>query len=352
MRLLAGAAAALILSSACGGDGGTPPDENDPPVAAFTAPTNCVAGTACAFSADGSSDDVAVTGWNWNFDADLTTSEGNAATASYTFPAAGTVDVRLIVSDAAGLADTVNHPVIVAPTTPGNTAPVSSFTLPVDCVADTPCGFTSTSTDPDGAEDITGWSWDFGDGTTFGEGANVTHTYNEAGTYPVVLTVTDVGGLTHSSTQQLTVTAAAATDCTTTGTIVTCSLVMTQQVNVKITVAGENCELSGNKLEVTVPRVQTAFFNLCNQPAGAEYIVNNGDGPPATPTVFLAGSTLTLRFTQGPPPASPPTGDPGIQVTGSYPSWTLNVDDGGAAGTSGEPDFNDVALTVTATAAP
>jgi hypothetical protein len=41
--------------------------------------------------------------------------------------------------------------------------------------------------------------------------------------------------------------------------------------------------------------------------------------------------------------------DPGIQVTGSYPSWTLNIDDGGAAGTPGEPDFNDVVVTVTAT---
>ncbi|MDF3053800.1 MAG: hypothetical protein K0S19_1905, partial [Geminicoccaceae bacterium] len=71
------------------------------------------------------------------------------------------------------------------------------------------------------------------------------------------------------------------------------------------------------------------------------------------PLVFEAGSSLALRFTRGTPGVSdPPAGDPGIQVAGTYPTWTLNVDDGGAAGTPNEPDFNDAVLTVTATAAP
>jgi hypothetical protein len=69
--------------------------------------------------------------------------------------------------------------------------------------------------------------------------------------------------------------------------------------------------------------------------------------------VFLAGSTLPLRFHQGiPGPLDPPTGDPGIQVTGRFPNWTLKIDDGGAAGNQGEPDFNDVVLSVQATTAP
>jgi hypothetical protein len=69
--------------------------------------------------------------------------------------------------------------------------------------------------------------------------------------------------------------------------------------------------------------------------------------------VFTAGTAIALRFTQGiAGPGDPATGDPGIQIGGTYPNWTLNIDDGGAAGTQGEPDFNDVVLSVQATLAP
>jgi len=338
----------LVLGSACGGD--DPPTGNDDtqaPVAIFTVPAGCVASAACNFTSS-STDNVAVTTYSWDFDGAGTAPNVTTASASFTFNAEGSYPVTLTVGDAAGNTHSVTQNVSVAAAPVGNTAPTSSFTLPSGCVAGTPCGFHSTSTDAEAP--IASWSWDFGDATPAGLGEDVTHTYQASGTYPVVLTVTDAGGLTHASTQSLTVTAPAATDCTTTGTLVTCSLTMTQRVTVKLTVVSEACELTGNKLEVTVPRQQTAFFNLCNQPAGAEYTVQEAGG---APTVFEAGSTLTLRFTQGTPgPADPAVGDPGIQVDGSYPNWTLNVDDGGAAGTVGEPDFNDVVLSVQATLAP
>jgi PKD repeat protein len=348
-RLLAVATTVLVLGSACGGDDPPTGNENEAPVANFDPPANCVVNAACNFTST-STDDVAVTTWSWDFDGAGTAPNPTTASASFTFTAEGSFPVTLTVGDAEGLTHSVTKNVTVAPAPVGNTAPTASFTLPPECVAGTPCGFHSTSVDPDGNEDIASWSWDFGDGTEAGAGADVTHTYEEAGTYPVVLTVTDVGGLTGSSTQQLIVSAPAVTDCTTTGTVVTCSLTMTQRVTVKLTVVSEDCELSGNKLEVTVPRQQTAFFNLCNQPAGAEYTVVEAN---ASPTVFEIGSTLTLRFTRGTPDAEdPPAGDPGIKVTGTFPNWTLNVDDGGAAGTAGEPDFNDAVLSVQATPAP
>ncbi len=119
----------------------------------------------------------------------------------------------------------------------------------------------------------------------------------------------------------------------------------------KVTVVSTACELTGNKLVAFPgPGEQTVFFNLCNQPDNAEFTIRDAGG---LPLVFEAGTPLPLRFIRGTPGASdPPAGDPGIQVTGAYPNWTLNVDDGGAAGTAGEPDFNDAVLTVTATAAP
>jgi PKD repeat protein len=341
----------LVLGSACGDDEPTGNgNENTAPVAIFTAPS-CTVGTPCAFTANSSTDDKAITGFNWDFNGDLT-ADATTREASFTFAAEGSVPVRLIVSDAEGLADTVINNVTVAPGTPGNTAPVSSFTLPTDCVAGTPCGFASTSTDPDVGDGIAFAAWDFGD-TGTGEGNDVTHTYTTEGTYTVTLTVTDNGGLTGVSSQQLTVAPAAAEDCVTTGTQVDCSFTPTAQVTMKVTVVSTACELTGNRVTATTaatPVPQTVFFNLCNQPDGAEYTIRDTGG---LPLVFEAGSSLALRFTRGTPGVSdPPAGDPGIQVAGTYPTWTLNVDDGGAAGTPGEPDFNDAVLTVTATAAP
>jgi PKD repeat protein len=348
IRLLAVATTVLVLGSACGGD--DPPTgggENEAPVAIFTAPS-CTVGTACAFTADPSTDDEAVTGWGWDFNGDLT-NEATTKDASFTFQAEGTVPVRLIVSDAEGLADTVVNNVIVAAAPVNNTPPTASFTLPPECVAGTPCGFHSTSLDPDGTIAPEGTTWDFGDGSADETGIDVTHTYAAAGTYTVTLSVVDDDAAPASTTQQLTVTAPASQDCTTTGTLVDCSLGITNASTVKITIISQDCELSGNKLTITLPgdSEQTAFFNLCNQPVGAEYTILNTSR--TAPQVLAAASTLPIRFHQGPQGTNPPVSDPGIQVTGSYPNWTLNIDDGGAAGTPGEPDFNDVVMTVVAT---
>ncbi len=61
------------------------------------------------------------------------------------------------------------------------------------------------SSDSDGT--IASYAWDFGDGTT-GSGAQATHTYGVAGSYPVKLTVRDNGGLTGTLTKQVDVTSA------------------------------------------------------------------------------------------------------------------------------------------------
>ncbi|MGH3736877.1 MAG: S8 family serine peptidase [Micromonosporaceae bacterium] len=61
----------------------------------------------------------------------------------------------------------------------------------------TTCSFDAgNSTDPDGS--ITGYAWDFGDGTT-GTGRTTSHTYPRSGYYSVRLTVTDNQGKTNSN---------------------------------------------------------------------------------------------------------------------------------------------------------
>ena len=90
--------------------------------------------------------------------------------------------------------------------TPGNAAPVASFTSSVSGATAT---LTDTSTDSDGT--IASRSWAFGDGTT-GTGTPVSHTYTASGTYTVTLTVTDNGGATATKSAPVTVTVAGGGD--------------------------------------------------------------------------------------------------------------------------------------------
>jgi len=97
-----------------------------------------------------------------------------------------------------------------------NANPNANFTSTCDGLD---CMFMDQSTDPDGS--IVERAWDFGDGGSAGS-ANPSHGYASAGTYDVVLTVTDDYGATDSVTKSVTVsgsgnqspTAAFAFNCT------------------------------------------------------------------------------------------------------------------------------------------
>jgi alpha-tubulin suppressor-like RCC1 family protein/chitodextrinase len=93
--------------------------------------------------------------------------------------------------------------VLVGDTTtpPANVAPVARIT---GSCTDLSCPLSgSTSTDSDGT--ITDYLWNFGDGAT-ATGVAPGHTYAEADTYTVSLTVTDDDGATHVTTRSVTVT--------------------------------------------------------------------------------------------------------------------------------------------------
>jgi PKD repeat protein len=341
------AVSTVILGAAWACGGGSDVGPNTPPVAAFTAPPSCTAGAPCAF-VDASTDaDGSISSRAWDFgDPTSSTNTSTDANPSHTFAAAGTYSVKLTVTDNSGATGTVTNSVTVGA---GNVPPTAIFTF-LPCTAGTPCGFHSNSTDADGT--IATTHWDFGD-LESADGADATHTYAAPGPFNVTLTVTDNKGAIGTATQQLTVSPAASQDCTTSVTVVDCSLSgITRPVTVKITIISTDCQLAGDKLTVTPAgqTEQTAFFNLCNRAVGENYTVQVAGGGAAL--VFQAGSTVPLRFHQGPQGTNPPVSDPGIRVTGRFPNWTLNIDDGGAAGTPGEPDFNDVVLSVQATNAP
>ena len=78
----------------------------------------------------------------------------------------------------------------------GNQSPIALFTTASDSTLTVT--FTDSSSDSDGT--IVNYSWDFDDGQSSTE-QNPTHTYTNAGTYIVSLSVTDEGGLTSTSSR-------------------------------------------------------------------------------------------------------------------------------------------------------
>lgn len=107
--------------------------------------------------------------------------------------------------DSSDSASAINRPkleiVYSVPVTPPNNPPTALFSE--NCV-DLACDFSDGSADTDGT--LVGWSWDFGDGAG-STAQNPTHSYADAGTYAVRLTVTDNDGGTANTTRNVTVTA-------------------------------------------------------------------------------------------------------------------------------------------------
>lgn len=84
-----------------------------------------------------------------------------------------------------------------------NVPPVASFTFaPTNPAANTTVYFNDQSTDSDGS--IVSWHWDFGDGE-FANGRDETHQFRSSGVFPVVLTVTDDDGATHSASETVSI---------------------------------------------------------------------------------------------------------------------------------------------------
>ncbi len=117
----------------------------------------------------------------------------------HTFARGATFVVRLTVADDRGGIGTTTRTVMA------NTAPVASFTAtesPNNALAYT--FDASASSDPEGA--ITTYRWDFGDGSAMETGRIASHTYTVPNDYTVVLTVTDEGGATASTSRVIDIT--------------------------------------------------------------------------------------------------------------------------------------------------
>jgi PKD repeat protein len=142
---------------------------------------------SCSFDASDSHDeDGSIVTYSWDFGDG---SVGDGVTTSRVFPTFGTYAVTLTVVDDGGASASVTQFISV---NLGNANPAAQFTH--TCTGLT-CSFNgSGSYDVDGT--ISGYLWEFGDGSTSNAGAIVTHTYATAGAFSASLTVTDNEGAT------------------------------------------------------------------------------------------------------------------------------------------------------------
>ncbi len=158
-----------------------------PPSASFTAsPTSGEEPLTVSFDASESEDpDGRIESYRWDFD------DGSSASGlrvSHTFVDSGRYEVELAVTDDDGNIDSTAETIYVSVFT--NQGPIASFEVSPD-VGEPPLDVSfnaSDSFDPDG--DVERYRWDFDDGST-GLGEFTSHTFSEAGTFNVELTVVD-----------------------------------------------------------------------------------------------------------------------------------------------------------------
>ncbi|HEV8079696.1 MAG TPA: PKD domain-containing protein [Chitinophagaceae bacterium] len=139
-----------------------------------------------------------ITSWYWNFGDGQTSASQNP---SHLFATANTYTVKLVVkTDKGCLSDTLTKQVIVNP------LPTAGFTTSTPICETKAITFTNTSTA--NAGNIIVWKWNFGDSSVLNlnSGAPFTHTYTNAGTYTVTLSVeTDKGCKSAVKTNQITI---------------------------------------------------------------------------------------------------------------------------------------------------
>jgi PKD repeat protein len=136
--------------------------------------------------------------WLWNFD-DGTTASGELV--QHAFKSAGSYGVTLTVVDSIGASNSTTRNVTVGQ----GTLPTAVIIVsPSTAVVGQAVNFNASTSRPAAGRTIRSYDWSFGDGST-GGGATTTHAYTTAGTYTVLLTVTDDAGRVSTATSSVTI---------------------------------------------------------------------------------------------------------------------------------------------------
>jgi PKD repeat protein len=211
----------------------------------------------------------AITNFRWDF-GDGATITG--ATATHTFDVQRTFNVTLTVTNDSGRTSSTTRAVTVG----AGLLPVANFVFSPTNPAVGQSVFVNGSTStPGGGHQITGYSWSWGDGAS-SLGVTASHTFATAGTYVIVLTVSDEEGQTASTTRNVTV--------------------------------GTGAPAAAFTFAVTVPLTHTVTFDgSASTPVGTASITNYafafGDGTSASGAAsvatksYAAAGTFTVTLT-------------------------------------------------------
>jgi PKD repeat protein len=327
------------------------PQVNTPPTADFTHACNVLDCTFASTSSDVAPGRIATYAWTFG---DGATAVVSNPVHQYTVAAPTDFTVTLTVTDNEGATAIKTKQITVSPVPSGNIAPTASFKQWCEW-AD--CIFISTSTDV-APGTIASYVWTFGDGTTVTEWNKPGHSYKISArtTFTVTLTVTDNEGATDVEVQTVTLNPMppAAQGCITTGKVVDCFLDIPTNSTLKVKLLEVACDLKNNpasRITTPPPIGDQVFLSVCWRPAGQE--IGIFGGPLDKLIVYQAGTQARIQFTQGDAnPSDPILAPPVGQITGNFPDWTINFEDGDHPTRAGEPDFTDVVIGVHATVVP
>jgi len=318
----------VALIAACGSDDGGNGPVNTAPTASFT--YECT-NLTCAFHDQSSDEDGTIASRSWDFGDGST---GTGTTPNHTFSQAGMFDVTVEVTDDGGKS-TTSDPQSVTVTAASATVQAD---FDVTCVG-LVCTLDNLST---ASGSTNTFAWNFGDGQTSTEEdpAPVTYDVSAPTTFTITLLVTS-DGVESRATRQVRVSQPATLTCNG----FDCALHLDQAATVVVTLTAHDCQIHNNTFVITAPEpVDTLFTDGCFAPvapeAGSSFTLNNGNA-------YAAGTDLEAAVLTGVAGAV----NPELRVTGSFgEGWTLDFDDGFVG--EGEPDFNDLTITVVATPAP
>ncbi len=178
---------------------------NTPPNAVITSPSSGLVNQSLNFSGLSSSDTTGtIQSYAWNFGDGQS---GSGVNVSHSYTSAGNKTVTLTVSDSCGVQGQMTRTIVISNPDPcvENQSPVAQASAnPASANINQAISFSALgSNDPNGS--ITSYAWNFGDGSS-GSGLNASHTYASAGTFNVILTVTDNCGATAAKTISVSIT--------------------------------------------------------------------------------------------------------------------------------------------------
>jgi PKD repeat protein len=161
-----------------------------------SAPSTALAGSAVSFSASATpSNCTGSVAYDWNF------GDGSAhaatQTASHVYATAGSFTWTLTAS-IGGVTSTKSGTIAVSSSSTSGCSLTTAATVPGTGTAGVAVSFTTSAT-PTNCTGSVAYDWNFGDGTTHGTSATVSHVYASAGTYNWTMRAT-ISGVTSSKT--------------------------------------------------------------------------------------------------------------------------------------------------------